>query len=44
MPLEENPELASLAAVAAAALAMNKGQPASALLDLLMLANKRAMC
>ena len=39
--LEDDPDLAHYAAVAAAALAVNKGKPAAALLDLLLLAGKR---
>ena len=39
--LEDDPGLAHYAAVAAAALAVNKGRPAAALLDLLLLAGKR---
>ena len=44
MKLEQSSELASLAAAAAAALAVNNGQPAGALLDLMMLANARPYC
>ena len=41
--LEHDPELAAPAAVAAAALAFNQGNPAGAILDLVQLAISRAI-